>query len=225
MEKLGLNKKLIIFDLDGTLIDSTKQIVSAVDAARAKLKLPNANPEFLESKIGLPAKELFSDLELNTEDTDNAVAIFREHLKIIRINQSDVFESVFELLSSLKKMDLILSVATNKPTDLAKIALANVELLDFFDLVLGSDNLMPKPDPAILNYCLMHFGVEAAQAVMLGDRVEDMRAAHSAGVSGVGILQGTHKISELIDAGANRVFSNISEILVLVNKGWDFADL
>lgn len=225
MEKLELNKKLIIFDLDGTLIDSAKQIVSAVDAARAELKLPSANPESLESKIGLPAKELFSDLELSTEDINNAVVIFREHLKIIRIDQSDVFESVFELLTSLKRMDLILCVATNKPTDLAKLALANVELLDFFDLVLGSDNLPPKPDPAILNYCLMHFGVEAAQAVMLGDRVEDMRAAQSAGVSGVGILQGIHKTSELIDAGANRVFSNISEILVVVNEGWNFADL
>lgn len=225
MEKLELEKKLIIFDLDGTLIDSSNQIISAVVRARSKFHLKLAEKEFLNSQIGLPARELFSDLKLTEPEVVNVVETFRKYLRASELSTSDVFPKVPDLLLSLKNLGLELSVATNKPTDLAKIALRQTGLLNFFKVVLGSDNLMPKPDPAIIQGCIMHFQIKSSEAVMIGDRCEDMIAAKLSGASGVGVLQGCHNSNQLLEAGAVQVFSDISEILELINKGESFDNL
>jgi phosphoglycolate phosphatase len=222
---LGLEKNLIIFDLDGTLVDSANQIISSVQSARKQLNFVPAESDFLYSKIGLPARHLFSDLILSENEVTNLVEAFRANLKNTILNQNDVFTDVPELLALLQRIGYQISVATNKPSDLARQALESSGLLELVDFVIGSEKLPPKPDPAILETCLSHFKVQPSQAVMIGDRREDMMAAKSANVLGVGITQGIHNPAQLKDAGAAQVFNDISEILTHMKKGWNFEDL
>ena len=222
---MGLEKNLIIFDLDGTLVNSANQIISSVISARELLKFAPAQSDFLYSKIGLPARHLFSDLVLSENDEKNLVETFRANLKNRKLEQSDVFADVPELLALLQKSGYKISVATNKPSDLAVHALESSGLLPYIDYVLGSEKHPPKPDPAILDTCLLHFNLETSQAVMIGERCEDMMAAKSAEVLGLGITQGIHNTTQLRDAGAAQVFNDISEILTYIKKGWNFEDL
>ena len=224
MEELGITK-LVIFDLDGTLIDSARQILLAVNYTRQELKLPTAERNFLRSKIGLPAKELFADLNLKESESEKAVAIFRNYLWTLKLVPRDVFSDGHELLSSLKKKGLQLAVATNKPSDLAKHALEGTRLLQFFDLVVGSENLPPKPNPDMIIKCFSTFKLNSSQAVMIGDRTEDMLAASSARVLAFGVLQGFHTKMELENSGAGCVFQSISDLSERVRNGWNFENL
>jgi phosphoglycolate phosphatase len=212
LEELGL-AKLVLFDLDGTLIDSARQIMLAVDHSREDLKYTHGERDFLKSKIGLSAYELFADLKLSESEIEKAVELFREYLWAIKLEPNDVFNDVQKLLELLRNKGLKLAVATNKPTDLAKHALESVSLLNFFDLVVGSENLAPKPNPAILISCLATLKIKPPQVVMIGDRCEDMSAARAAKVLGYGVLQGVHTEEQLKVSGASKVFRDISQLL------------
>jgi phosphoglycolate phosphatase len=217
--------RLAVFDLDGTLIDSARQIVLAVNRTREGLQLSNVEKELLKSKIGLPAKELFSDLSLSRTESDTAVKSFRTHLRAIRLEPSDAFSKSFELLDFLKVKGMKLAIATNKPTDLAKIALKETELLPFFDLVVGGEKLSPKPNPATVAKCLLHLNQAPSRAVMIGDRLEDMLAASAVNVSAYGVLQGIHNEVELRNAGAKQIFLSISHLFRKLKEGWNFENI
>ena len=224
MEELELIK-LVIFDLDGTLVDSARQIICAVEQTRDELEFAHADSEFLKSKIGLPAKELFADLHLTESEITTAISVFRSHLRKLPLNQNDVFDGVQKLLKHLKLQGRQVAVATNKPTELAQLALHETKLLSLIDLVVGSENLHPKPDPASINKCLDNFQIISKQAVMIGDRCEDMLAAAKAGVSGIGVVQGSHTSVELKNAGAKEIFSNISDLHLRLSEGWGFENI
>ena len=224
MEELGL-KKLVVFDLDGTLINSSSQIVEAVLQSRKDLGWDPADKDFLTTKIGLPAKELFCDLNLGEEEIEKGVSTFRHHLRNLKLNPRDSYQGALELLQSLRGNGQKIAVATNKPLELARRALSETGLLELIDHVVGVDGLPPKPDPAVIRACLSHFQINSSVAVMVGDRCEDMEAARAIGVSCIGVNQGAHSQAELLQAGASQVLANLSGILEKVREGWNFEHL
>ena len=211
--------KAIIFDLDGTLIDSTNQIYQAVSLTRKHLGYPDLNINLMKSKIGLPAKELFSDLSLSDYVADSAVIVFRELLLNLKLEQSDLFEGVFDLLEWAQQHNFKMAVATNKPLNLAIKALKETGIEEFFEHVEGSDNLPSKPNPAMINRCLDVLKVDKDLACMIGDRVEDTLAANSSCVKAIGILQGTHTAEKHIEAGAEQTFQDFGLLLEFVKLG------
>lgn len=224
MEELGVNP-LIIFDLDGTLIDSSSQIIQAVQLTRKNLQVENADYEFLYSKIGLPAKELFSDLNLNDFEAESLVSHFRNLLRELVLSRHDVFSEVPELLGFLKNKGIKIAIATNKPSNLANTALETTGLSQYIDYVVGGETLEPKPNPAIVLECLRVLKHKPENSLMVGDRREDMLAACAAGVKAFGLLQGVHNYSELISAGAQQVFTSISEYYSKLQGGWSHENL
>lgn len=224
MEELGVIS-LVIFDLDGTLIDSSNQIIQAVQLTRKNLDLENGDFEFLYSKIGLPAKALFSDLNLSNFESESTVLHFRNLLKNLTLGREDVFSDSHNLLSFLKNKGLKLAVATNKPTELAKTALQTTGLSTYIDYVIGGEILDPKPSPAIVLECIRELKLKPENSVMIGDRREDMFAACAAGVKAYGLLQGVHNFSDLKSAGAQQVFACISELYLKLQGGWNFENV
>jgi phosphoglycolate phosphatase len=224
LEKLAVNK-IVIFDLDGTLINSNEQISEAVKLTRDELNFPQPNTLFINSKIGLPASELFSDLKLKASDETFVVEKFRLILKSISLEPRNSFTGSGKLLELLKSKGMRLAVATNKPSDLARNALEETELSKFIDVVVGGEKLRPKPHPAIVLKCIEELKSRPALAVMFGDRCEDMIAANEAKVPCYGLLQGIHGSEDLKKAGAKGVFKNISELLKSIQDGWNFENL
>jgi len=225
LEKLELVKKLIIFDLDGTLIDSADQIYDAVCLTREKLQYRQAPKEILVPRIGLAAKELFFDLDLSNVELVNAVEILRTHISLLKLTELNLFPYVKELLDLLIFRDITLSVGTNKPLWLAEKSLQECRIRDKFSLVVGGDSLPLKPNRAILTNCLKHSNLSAASAIMIGDRMEDMLAAMSAGITSYGVLQGVHTKNQLLKSGARKVFSDTTELYESLVGGWNFEYL
>jgi phosphoglycolate phosphatase len=223
--RIGIKIKAFLFDLDGTLVNSESQIFSAVEQTRLELIGLPASKEFVSSKIGLPARELFRDLDLSEADLVHAVEIFRSKLSMIKLSPRELFQGVSEFLVTIKTLEKFLAVATNKPIKLANQALEDTGIAHHFDYVIGAGSTPPKPDPSIILACLEYLCVEPSEAVMFGDRTEDMQAATKAGVFSIGVTQGPHDTEMLINAGANICFKNFSEIERALMKGQIFENL
>lgn len=225
MEKLEVITKFVVFDLDGTLVDSADQIYRAFNSACEELSIQKLEKVEVASRIGLPAKELFSHLPLTQESLQLAISTFRKHLYRQELQESDLFADVMNFLELLTKNGLQLAVATNKPETLAKKALSDCGIIRYFETIVGADPLPPKPNPALLSTCQNFLGALASQTVMVGDRIEDVEAAKLAGMRSYGVAQGTHTNEALLASGATEVFSSISEMYRLTKKGWQFEKL
>ena len=223
--RIGIKIKGFFFDLDGTLVNSTNQIIESVFRTRSSLEYLQAPEGFVESKIGLPAKELFGDLNLEEAEALRAVILFRSNLIELRLNQSDLYEGVPEFLDSLHENGVSLAVVTNKPTNLAIQVLEDTGIRRYFDFVIGADNLLPKPSPEMILKCLALKSIQPKEAVMVGDRIEDVLAAKSAGVFAVGIGQGIHTEDELLNSGAQATFQSISEFHEWIKSGGKIENL
>jgi phosphoglycolate phosphatase len=225
LEKLEVNVKLVIFDLDGTLLESSTQIYQSVVLARQKLGLKVVPKKNIEAKIGLDAKKLFEDLQLRESELNETVETFRRILANQEFSPKDLFPQCNELLTALEDSGVELAVATNKPTYLANQALEQTKISHFFKVVKGADALPPKPNPAILEYCLKQTGIHASESTMIGDRLEDMQAAKIANIRPIGITQGPHSKEDLLKNGAEKTFKSLAQLHNRMKRGCLVANL
>ena len=205
MSKFGF-----VFDLDGTLVDSRNQIQDSLNKTRETSQLPPAPIELVRSQLGLPVEKLFSDLNLEPNELNSLIQTFRENLLGVIYNGNPVFEGVVPFIHKVKQLGFPIGVATTKPTYLAKEVIANSDLMGLVDYVQGTDGFAPKPDPEVLRRCMQGLGVE--NAIMFGDRKEDMQAAKTLGISSIGIAQSAHGIEDLLGDGAKFAFRNFVDL-------------
>lgn len=202
---------LIIFDLDGTLIDSHNQIESAMNEARIDLGYGKSPSGQIFQKLGLPVEHLFCDLVLSPAKAESLILEFRKNLSH-KINQgNECFPHVVSLVTQIRLLDKKVAVATSKSTSMATNVIRNSLLNGLIDFVQGTDNFPAKPDPEVINRCLQRY--PGFRAVMIGDRVEDVEAAKSAGVPAIGIAQSAHSTKELRAAGAITTYTNVKPLL------------
>jgi phosphoglycolate phosphatase len=207
----------LIFDLDGTLFNSHNQIIQALAWVRKMHNFPLLSENEVKNLIGLSAKQLFSDLNLATDQLEMLVIEFRHRLKIEIALRNETYPEVTEILTELKTRGFQLSVATTKPTELAKWTIKHSSLDGIFNHIQGTDDFEPKPSPEVIIRCIRLFPGE--NVFMFGDRREDMQAAVSAGVTGIGIAQTVHDSTTLKLAGATatipefRLIRNLTELM------------
>ncbi len=199
-----------IFDLDGTLVDSRIQIQVSLDTTRVNSGLPASPEGFVEEHLGLPVESLFSDLELEPFDLKSLIQNFRENLLFEIENGNPIFEGVVSFVQKIKDLGIPIGVATTKPTYLAVEVIKNSPLRTLIDFVQGTDEFPPKPDPEVLRRCMQGLGIE--NAIMFGDRKEDIRAAKTLGIPSIGIAQSAHSVQDLLAEGATYSFSNFTEL-------------
>lgn len=210
MRVLMKSKPGFVFDLDGTLVNSRNQIEASLDKARTHSQLPPTPLDFVQNQLGLPVENLFSDLDLKASELRGLVQAFRDHLLLEVKNGNPVFEGVIPFIQKVTNLGIPIGVATTKPTYLAKEVIANSDLMGLVDYVQGTDGFAPKPDPEVLRRCMQGLGVE--NAIMFGDRKEDMQAAKTLGISSIGIAQSSHSIDDLLGEGAKFAFRNFGEL-------------
>jgi len=202
---------LIIFDLDGTLIDSHNQIEKALNQARIELGYGKSPSGQIFEKLGQPVYELFCDLDLSPNLQEQLIFLFRSYLnKNIEVH-NQCFPNVIELLSLIRANKIKIAIATSKQTAMAEKVVKNSLLVGKIDHVQGTDGFAPKPNPEVIQMCLDKY--PGYQAIMIGDRTEDILAAKNAGVSSIGVAQSAHSESKLLSAGAAHSFHNITQLL------------
>ncbi len=194
------NKKVILFDLDGTLINSAPDLSLAVNHMLQTLNRDTFSDDVIHGWVGNGAQILVQralsgqsviDENLDADLSDEALNIFltfyAENLCISTV----AYPHVTVTLKVLKGMGYRLAIVTNKPFAFVAPILEGLELSDLFELILGGDSLpQKKPDPAPLLYVCENLGVTVEECVMVGDSKNDILAANACGMQSVGVTYG-----------------------------------
>ena len=211
-------KKLAIFDLDGTLLNTIGDLADAVDYVMRSRNLPeHTNAEYRQMVGGgikrLVERALPEELSNNEQYVEECVMQFRRYY-VDNIDRHTVpYDGMPELLGKLQSMGMKLAVASNKfqhGTDrLVAKFFGDIE----FVAVEGNREGAPlKPDPAIINNILNKAGIEGNDAVMIGDSGIDIRTAAAAGIDSIGVSWGFRFAEELYEAGATNVATTMEEL-------------
>ncbi len=189
---------LVVFDLDGTLIDSAPDMHRAVNLMLARmdcapLTLPDIRSMVGDGASALIARALAARQCVNADPT-KALAEFLEHYEAEPTAGTRTFQGVAETLEKLQAAGLTLAVCTNKPTRLTHMILEQLGIARFFVRVVAGDSLpFRKPDPRALLEVINGFGVAKAATLMVGDSEVDAATAHGASVPFVLMTYGYHR--------------------------------
>ena len=175
--------KLIIFDMDGTLADTSEGIVSGHKYANVMMGRPEPTDEQLSGIIGGPLTYTYTKrFGYSEEDAKKAIAIYRERYATHGIYEAKLYDGMKETLAELKARGYMLAVATLKAESFAKTMLTNMEAAEYFDVIYGVDDnyTRTKSDLILLacNYC----NTATGDAILVGDSIHDENGARDAGV-------------------------------------------
>lgn len=207
--------KNFIFDLDGTLVDSAQQIGNCLNKARLEFGFERLSTSQINEKVGVPINIFLEDLKLSKELENRLIERFRILLSQAIGLENTLYGGVIELLSDLKQRGHTISIATSKPTYLAKKVVASTELKYFVDITQGTDDFPAKPKPDVIFKVIGL--VPGSGCLMIGDRSEDIEAAIAAGIPGVGVAHSHHSVSTLLNSGAELAFESISGLHLSLN--------
>lgn len=196
-----------IFDLDGTLVDSLHQIERSLDKTRLYFGYKKTPMGQVFLNLGQPVRHLFSDLEMPQSRQDEFIKFFRKDLAKEISTSNQLFTSVLDLIVLIRKSDIRIAVATSKPTYLANQVIDNSEIRGMTDFIQGTDDFPAKPNPEVIHRCIS--ALKSKNAIMIGDRTEDVLAASAAGIPAIGIAQSAHSENLLIASGAKLTFNSI----------------
>ena len=221
-------KQYLLFDLDGTLTDSMVGITSSVQYALEKFGIHVRYLKELIPFIGPPLAESFQKFYgFSKEDAEKAIQYYREYYAPKGIFENEVYEGIPEMLAHLTEAGFTLLVATSKPTVFARKVLKHFGMEDYFSFVGGSELDGSRTKKAeVISYILKTCGIEAKEAIMIGDRRHDIEGGKACGLESVGVLYGYGTEQELTEAGADHIIRTVAELEdYLRNQGENPAKL
>jgi HAD superfamily hydrolase (TIGR01509 family) len=188
---------LVIFDLDGTLIDAYPAITRSFNHTMASLHYKPQAAGVIRRAVGWGDRCLLQPF-VSSEDLDNALALYRKHHAKSLVRYSRLLPGVKTLLSGLKKRNFLLAVASNRPTRFSNILIKHLGIRRYFDRVLCGDKLAHmKPHPQILRTIISGFDLKPGQALYVGDMFIDAQTGRRAHVKTVMVSSGSSSIAEL----------------------------
>ena len=196
--------KAILFDLDGTLTESGPGITRCVQYALEKIGHPEEDPDALRCFVGPPLKEQFMKYAgLDEETAEEAVKYYRERFEPIGMFENNLYPGVVEMLEDLKAGNYKLAVASSKPEKYVRKILAHFGIDGYFTEIIGADeshNRMAKEE--VVQEALRRLGLSdhPKQAVLVGDKEQDVFGARACGVDCVAVLYGYGTPEELEEA-------------------------
>ncbi|MGT2911297.1 HAD family hydrolase [Streptococcus cameli] len=208
----------ILFDLDGTLTDSSLGITNSVAYALEKMGITVPPKQNLLTFIGPPLAESFqANFGLSEETVREAIALYREYFAEKGIYENQLYPDVLQTLKTLKEEGKTIILATSKPEPFARIILDYFELSSYFDEIVGASldgRLSEKGD--VIREALHRATIsEPATCLMVGDRKHDIIGAHTNHMNSVGVLYGFGSKEELQTAGATYLIQTLPDILKL----------
>lgn len=183
--------KAVLFDLDGTLMDTSEGVLNSVRETITILGYPMPDEETLRSFIGPPIYESFGKTYgIGQEEVHKATELFRSTYKDKHLFEAVPYDGIFELLDSLKRRGFKIAVATNKRYDYTEKLLRHFDMYDIFDRVEGSDFANTMKKPQIIGKCLDELQTAACESIMIGDTCNDGSAANALGLDFIAVTYG-----------------------------------
>lgn len=227
-----MRKKYILLDLDGTLTDSSEGITKSVQYALEKMGITENDMAVLKRYIGPPLNESFTRFHgLSDEDSLKAVAYYRERYADTGLYENKLFDGIKEFLAGLKKEVYIVALATCKPEIYVPTILKHFDIEQYFDVAVGSEleggKRRHKDDviEEVISQIIKLKDIPAtdiydvkADAIMIGDRKDDVLGAKDAGIESIGLRYGFAEADELENAGADYILENVEDILPFLNQ-------
>ncbi|MEL7465287.1 MAG: HAD-IA family hydrolase [Pseudomonadota bacterium] len=204
--------RLVIFDMDGTLIDSQRVIIAAMRRTYEAYGAPCPSDEAVRRIIGLSLPQVFHQLSPEAEAADNArlVDLYKQSFIQLRAEtggeaDAPLYPGAEAALRAMAAADWLISAATGKARRGFDHAVEAHALHGLFSFPQTADDARSKPHPEMVERAMALHGVTGAQSVMVGDTAFDMAMAKAAGARAIGVAWGYHPVEELRDAGADMV--------------------
>ncbi|MFA4984600.1 MAG: HAD family hydrolase [Candidatus Omnitrophota bacterium] len=208
--------RLVIFDLDGTLVDAYPAITRSFNHAMRSLGLGAKAPAVIRRAVGWGDENLLRPF-LAKKDLRKALSLYRRHHRKALLENSSLFKGALKLLSYLKRRGYKLAVASNRPSRFSLILMRHLGLDAYFDYMLCADKLKRgKPSPQILRRIMRRFGFYARQTLYVGDMVIDAQAGRRAGVSTVIVTTGSSSKKDILREMPSAVIRNIRQLSAML---------
>ncbi len=211
-----MKPRVIIFDFDGTLCDTRRNIIIAFQATMERLGLPMRSDEACGATIGLTLRDGFFELYpgISDEEADRYVDTYRQIFAERRKELlPELFPAVREVLVELRRRGYILTIASSRLTDSLMLFMREHRIDNLFSYVVGSDSVTchkPHPEPVLKT--LRELGFAPSEAFVVGDMPVDIAMAHGAGVKACGVSYGNATREELEAAGAEFIIDDFTRL-------------
>lgn len=223
MTNQAIDKQLLIFDFDGTLIDSVPDLADATNIMLSQLGLPTYPLQTIAKWVGNGARKLVEralsgSVEVNDNlalaDVEAAEQLFFDAYGAHDTSKTVAYPDVDSGLKQLKDAGFTLALVTNKPIRFVPHILAGMGWSSLFEVVLGGDSLpQKKPDAAPLLHVCETLNFVPSEALMIGDSINDILAGKNAGIETVGLSYGYNYGKDIRDSEPNQVFNSFAELL------------
>jgi phosphoglycolate phosphatase len=213
--------QLIIFDWDGTIMDSAQKIANCIQAAARDTGLDAPTSEQAKSIIGLGLFEALRRLfpSASGSQVNAMIGAYKHHFVIADDTKQALFDGVAQGLQSLEDGGAVLAVATGKSRAGLNRAFAELDLAHHFITSRCADETRSKPHPQMLHEILDFTAIEPDKAIMVGDTTFDLDMAANARMAGLGAGYGVHSEQALLDSKALAVLQNFNEIIAWLLDG------
>ncbi len=207
---------LLIFDLDGTLADTKKDLATSVNFTLKELGLPEKEPEEIYRYVGTGVRRLLQQVISTSEGAlyKRSLQVFRRHYLEHLLDTTDFYPGVREVLIHFGSKKL--AVATNKPMEYTTRIIEGLGAKTLFDIILGGDSVPNlKPHPDLISKICKELGIDRNRTVMIGDGVSDILAAKKAGIKVCAVGYGLTPKGILLDARPDFLCDTPTEIMRL----------
>ncbi|MGV8932574.1 MAG: phosphoglycolate phosphatase [Luteimonas sp.] len=208
---------LVLFDLDGTLVDSASDISEAVNRTLAQWSLPTQREDTIRGWIGDGARKLVEDAFRHAGGTvsiDEVMPGFMVHYGDCLLLHARLYPGVLETLQGLRAQGVAMALCTNKPQRFLRPLLDAMGITDYFDAMVGGDTLPErKPSAAPLLYLAAQFNRSVDECLMVGDSAADLHAAQAAKMPVALVRYGYRRNLDIENAGAVMVLDDLRELL------------
>jgi len=209
---------LVVFDLDGTLIDGYAAIGDALGYAMRRLGRPEPSSAEVRSMVGHGLERLL-EKAVGPERAAEGVRLFRERYPKVAVEKSELMPGVPEVLVALSRRGHAVALASNKPPDFSRLILDAKGVGNYFRSVGGPDaRTPPKPDPTMLFRIMKETGADPSATVVVGDMEVDAEMARAAGCRVVLVAGGSRSGKELAELDADGVLEGLSELPAWLEK-------
>jgi len=187
----------ILFDLDGTLIDSTEAILESFHNSFDLHKHPHPDDQAIKALIGHPLDVMYAELGIEESKVWDFVHTYKEHYRVISTQKTVLLPEAIEAVEEAKKFAR-LGIVTTKTGKYSRVLMEHFGLMHHFDVLIGREDVQnPKPHAEPINKAIEQMKVLRERCWMIGDTRLDIASANNAGINSIGVLSGYDNLEQL----------------------------